>query len=114
MQTRECRLCHRIGTHGFAPVGGEGWECSNDRACATRATRRARELVADDAADQNGAFTQLRAGRVHHVPLDSLGVSVSDYQAALKRFAQREQCEVTVSVQGCSALIASRTDATRH
>lgn len=39
-QTKECRLCHRIGQRAFVPWGSEGWECSNDRACRARAARR--------------------------------------------------------------------------
>lgn len=41
MQTRECRLCHRIGTVDFLVAGAEQWECGNDRACRRRAARRA-------------------------------------------------------------------------
>lgn len=38
----ECRLCHRVGYRGYVAVGGEGWECSNDRACRKRKERRER------------------------------------------------------------------------
>ncbi len=41
-QTLMCHLCHRIGTRGFVPWGSEGWECSNDRACAARSSARER------------------------------------------------------------------------
>ena len=40
MTSKECRLCHRIGSRGFLVAGAEGWECSNDRACKTRKERR--------------------------------------------------------------------------
>ncbi len=41
-ESRECRLCHRIGQSGYVPAGGENhiYECSNDRACVKRANAR--------------------------------------------------------------------------
>lgn len=41
--SKECRRCHRVGSRGFTPVGGEGWECTNDRACAQRAAARGQD-----------------------------------------------------------------------
>ncbi len=38
--SKECRLCHRIGTQSFVVAGSEEWECSNDRACQKRVIRR--------------------------------------------------------------------------
>lgn len=45
MESKECRLCHRIGYAAFVASGGENniWECSNDRACSRR--RRAQMIV---------------------------------------------------------------------
>lgn len=34
--TKECRVCHRIGSRQFVPVGSEEWACANDRACYRR------------------------------------------------------------------------------
>jgi len=44
MRLKECRRCHRVGTHRFVPAGGDNhvWECSNDRACARRVVARAK------------------------------------------------------------------------
>lgn len=110
MRTHECSRCHRIGYQGFTPYGSEGWVCANDRACTTRAARREREAPADEAMSELGAEHHLRAGRVHHVPLDQLPVSVDDYKAAIQRQAKRAGWHVSVRIVGCSTLVASRTD----
>lgn len=47
ISSKECRLCHRIGTRGFLVAGGEGWECSNDQVCRARKERRDRREVED-------------------------------------------------------------------
>lgn len=40
--SKECRLCHRLGSRGFLVAGSEQWECANDRVCKQRAARRER------------------------------------------------------------------------
>lgn len=42
MLSKECRLCHRIGSRDFLAAGCEEWECGNDRACKVRRERRDR------------------------------------------------------------------------
>ncbi|SIA22802.1 hypothetical protein [Mycobacteroides abscessus] len=36
MESKECRICHRIGYRGFVPYGESMWECSRDDLCETR------------------------------------------------------------------------------
>lgn len=43
-QTKECLLCHRIGTRGFVPTGDRAWVCRRDDLCRQRL-----ELRYDDA-----------------------------------------------------------------
>jgi hypothetical protein len=41
MQSRECRLCHRIGYLRFVPSGDYGWVCYHETPCLRRAVKRA-------------------------------------------------------------------------
>lgn len=36
MQTRECRICHRLGWRAFVPYGDSAWRCTHEGACARR------------------------------------------------------------------------------
>jgi hypothetical protein len=42
-ESKECRLCHRIGYRGYAISGDYGWVCTRDDLCRARQSRAAKE-----------------------------------------------------------------------
>jgi hypothetical protein len=44
-ESKECRLCHRIGYRGFVPYGDWAWCCSRDDLCRERRARQIRAAV---------------------------------------------------------------------
>lgn len=39
-ESKECRICHRIGYRAFVPEGDYGWVCARDDLCRARAIMR--------------------------------------------------------------------------
>ena len=44
--SKECRLCHRVGSRNFVPSGDYGQVCADDRACRRRVDRAERAAIA--------------------------------------------------------------------
>ncbi|WP_396909966.1 hypothetical protein [Mycolicibacterium sp.] len=40
MRTKECYLCHRIGTRAYVPYGDSAWRCTRDDLCRLRTQQR--------------------------------------------------------------------------
>lgn len=59
-QTKECRLCHRIGYRGYFPSGDYGWVCTRDDLCLKRVAQRERRASVP-AAPQRDSKHQQRA-----------------------------------------------------
>lgn len=36
MESKECRICHRLGYRGFSPYGESLWRCTRDDLCSQR------------------------------------------------------------------------------
>ncbi len=36
MESKECRICHRLGSRGFSPYGESMWRCTREELCNKR------------------------------------------------------------------------------